>query len=275
MVGNGMAGMACIEKLLELNPDRYDITVFGDEPHPNYNRILLSSALSSETDWDSLTIHSIEWYDLHGIDLRKGVHVEEIRCEERVVIDRQGRATPYDTLILATGSHPFVPPIPGMDKEGVHVFRTLEDCQAIQMSSKTSAGNAAVIGGGLLGLEAARGLKDLGSKTTVVHLAPWLMERQLDAPAGAALCRALQKQGIQVRLDAETVEICGGRRVEGLRLRCGAEIEADVLVVGVRPKNNFWARHRRARLRLRASSALKIHVCDRSWSRNIRAFAAM
>ena len=241
MVGNGMAGMAFIEKLLEEAPDRYDITVFGEEPHPNYNRILLSSALASETDWTSLTLHSMEWYEVHEIHLQKGVRVEEIRCEEKVVVDRQGRRTPYDTLVLATGSRAFVPPIPGLDKEGVHVFRTLEDCREIQRSSKTSAGTAAVIGGGLLGLEAARGLKDLGMKTTVVHLAPWLMERQLDAPAGAALFRALQQQGIHVRLSAETVEIYGGQRVEGLRLKCGTEIDADVLVVaaGITPNTEL------------------------------------
>lgn len=237
LVGNGMAGMACIEKLLDAAADRYDITIFGDEPHTNYNRILLSSALTSGTDWTSLTIHSTEWYERHGIDLRKGVRVDAIDCEEKVVIDQAGCRTPYDTLVLATGSRAFVPPIPGRDKEGVHVFRTLEDCREIQRSSETSSGNSAVIGGGLLGIEAARGLKDLGMKTTVVHLESWLMERQLDAPAGAALYRALQQQGIHVRLDAETVEIYGGRRVEGLRLKCGTEIETEVLVIaaGITP----------------------------------------
>ena len=196
MVGNGMAGMACMEKLLEKAPDRYHITVFGEEPHTNYDRIQLSSALTRGSDWSALTIHDMDWYHRNEIVLRKGVRVEEIRTEERFVIDDEGRRTPYDTLILATGSRPFVPPIPGLDREGIHVFRTLEDCRKIQRSSKSSKGRAAVIGGGLLGLEAARGLTDLGMQTTVVHLMPWLMERQLDAPAGAALYRALQQQGI-------------------------------------------------------------------------------
>ena len=241
LVGNGMAGMAFVEKLVKQSPDRYAITIYGDEPHPNYNRILLSSALSGELDLHSLTIHPLEWYDLHGIELRKGVRIEEVRCEERALVDQHGQRTPYDVLVLATGSRAFVPPIPGLDKEGVHVFRTLEDCAAIQGAAKTSTGNSAVIGGGLLGLEAAHGLKELGLKTTVVQFAPWLMERQLDAPAATALLRALHKQGISVRLGAETAELFGGRRVEGLRLKCGAEIEADVVVVaaGITPNANL------------------------------------
>jgi len=182
VVGNGMAGVACVEQILK-QPHDFEITIFGDEPHVNYNRILLSLVLAGEKSPEDIVINDIEWYQIHDIRARLGVKIAGIDRERRIVIDEDGGETEYDKLILATGSSAFIPPIPGVDKKNVHVFRTLDDTRALL--EKAGPGlKAAVIGGGLLGLEAARGLQVRGCDVTVVHLMDTLMERQLDATGG-------------------------------------------------------------------------------------------
>lgn len=236
LVGNGMAGAACLEEILKRAPERFDVTVFGAERHGNYNRILLSSVLAGEADLEDITLHAPAWYAARGVELRLGVPVASIDRERRVVIGGDGSEAPYDRLILATGSVPFVPPIPGRELEGVIAFRTIEDCQTMMDAAKQHR-RAAVIGGGLLGLEAARGLQHLGMEVTVVHLADRLMERQLDARGGAYLRRAIEGQGIRVQLKRSTAEFLGEGRVRGLRFADGEVMEADLVVVaaGIRP----------------------------------------
>src|SRR5262249_3390923 len=157
VVGNGMAGVACLEQILKHAP-RFDITVFGDETHVNYNRILLSSVLAGEKSGDDIVLNPLSWYHQHGIALRVGVRITDIDTQSKTVIDQDGVATPYDTLLLATGSTAWMPPISGLDKDGVFVFRTLDDTRALLERAGPGV-NAVVIGGGLLGLEAARGLQ--------------------------------------------------------------------------------------------------------------------
>lgn len=236
VVGNGMAGLACLERILERAPGRFDITVFGAEHHPGYNRILLSSVLAGEASWDDLTLRPLSWYADRGVTLHLGAAVVALDRARCIVTSATGIEAPYDELILATGSSAVVPPIPGRDLPGVVPFRTVDDCRRMVEAARTCR-RAAVIGGGLLGLEAARGLRRLGMDVTVVHLVDRLMERQLDAPAAAYLKRAIRAQGIDVRLGTETVEIVGDTRVTGLRFRDGGALEADLVVmsVGIRP----------------------------------------
>jgi nitrite reductase (NADH) large subunit len=236
VVGNGMAGIACLEQLLRLAPDRYDVTVFGDEDYPNYNRILLSSVLAGEASWDDITLNGDAWYQENRINLFKGVRVAAIDRAKRVAVADSGLTAPYDELILATGSRALVPPIPGTEKEGVIAFRTIEDCKAMMRAAK-SVQRAAVIGGGLLGLEAARGLQSLGMEVVVVHLVDRLMERQLDAAGAGYVERAMRALGITVLLGKETIEIMGDGRVAGLRFADGGVLDADLVVMaaGIRP----------------------------------------
>ncbi|MEY3912109.1 MAG: hypothetical protein RL509_153, partial [Pseudomonadota bacterium] len=183
MVGNGMAGVRSLEELLKLNRELYDITVFGAEPHPNYNRILLSPVLAGEQDFDDIILNPMSWYEENGITLHAGWTVTRVDRVRRVVhaVNASGeeRSTPYDRLILATGSLPFMLPIPGRDLDGVLAYRDIADTQAM-MDAAREYQHAVVIGGGLLGLEAANGLMKRGMDVTVVHLSEWLMERQLD-----------------------------------------------------------------------------------------------
>jgi nitrite reductase (NADH) large subunit len=236
VVGNGMAGIACLEHVLLLAPGRFRVTVFGDEDHPNYNRILLSSVLAGEASWDDITLNDLAWYERSGVELFKGVRVSAIDRGAKTVTGESGLVVPYDELVLATGSRALVPAIPGTEKRGVVAFRTIEDCKAMVAASK-NVQRAAVIGGGLLGLEAARGLQSLGMDVTVVHLVDRLMERQLDARGASYVERAMRALGIAVLLGKETIEIMGDESVCGLRFADGGVLDTDfvVLAAGIRP----------------------------------------
>ncbi|SEN69650.1 nitrite reductase large subunit NirB [Lihuaxuella thermophila] len=236
LIGNGMAGVRAIEEILKLAPEAFDITIFGSEPHPNYNRILLSKVLQGDTSIDDITIHDWNWYKENHIRLFAGETVVRIDPEQQVVMTDRNRRVEYDACIIATGSLPFMLPLPGADKEGVTAFRNIQDCQRIIETSKNYK-KAVVIGGGLLGLEAARGLLNLGMQVDVVHLFPYLMERQLDPTAGKLLQRELEKQGMNFLLKKQTEAIIGRKRVKGLRFKDGSKTEADLVVmaVGIRP----------------------------------------
>jgi len=235
VVGNGMAGVSCVEQILK-QPHNFDITIFGDETHVNYNRILLSLVLAGEKSAEEIVINDIDWYQTNGIRARLGVKIASIDRDKKVVIDENGGVTEYDKLILATGSSAFIPPIPGVDKKNVHVFRTLDDTRALLEKAQPGL-KVAVIGGGLLGLEAARGLQVRGCEVTVVHLMETLMERQLDATGGDYLKRKIESLGIRVMLPQQTAALFGNGRVDGLRFASGEELEADLVVIaaGIRP----------------------------------------
>ena len=236
LVGNGMAGVRCLEEILKLDPSGFEITIFGSEPHVNYNRILLSSILQGGTSFGDITLHDREWYETHHIHLYTGETVVEIDKHLQVVKTDQDRIVAYDQLIIATGSVPFSLPIPGADKQGVVTFRTIEDCQKMIEISKNSK-KAVVIGGGVLGLEAAKGLLNLGMTVYVVHIGSYLMERQLDETAARMLQKELESQGMKFLLEKESQEILGGIAVESIRFKDGTEVEADLVVMaaGVRP----------------------------------------
>jgi nitrite reductase (NADH) large subunit len=236
VVGNGMAGMRTVEELLKLAPDKYAITVFGAEPHPNYNRILLSPVLTGEKQFGEILLNDDAWYAEHGITLYKGKTVTEIDRRQRVVKASDGTSAAYDRLLLATGSNPFILPVPGKELPGVIVFRDFADVETMLTAAKQYR-HAVVIGGGLLGLEAANGLMKQGMKVTVVHLPDVLMERQLDAPAAKMLKKSLEDRGLEFVLQGVTQEIIGKNRVQGVRLKDGRELTADLVVmaVGIRP----------------------------------------
>ncbi|MGG1247030.1 NADPH-nitrite reductase [Bacillus spizizenii] len=242
LVGNGMAGVRAIEEILSVAKDEFQITIFGAEPHPNYNRILLSKVLQGDTDIKDITLNDWDWYEENNIQLYTNETVIKVDTENKTVITDTDRIQPYDELILATGSVPFILPIPGADKKGVTAFRDIKDTDTMLAESKQYK-KAAVIGGGLLGLEAARGLLNLGMDVSVIHLAPFLMERQLDATAGRLLQNELEKQGMTFLLEKQTEEIVGDGRVEGLRFKDGTSIEADLVVmaVGIRPNTQLGA----------------------------------
>jgi nitrite reductase (NADH) large subunit len=185
LVGNGMAGVRTLEELLKVAPDMYDITVFGAEPYGNYNRIMLSPVLAGEKTVDDIMLNDEQWYSDNDITLYKGKAVTEIDRMNKKVIAADGTTADYDRLLLATGSNPFMIPVPGKDKDGVIAFRDIHDVDTMLQASK-DYNKAVVIGGGLLGLEAANGLMKQGMDVTVVHLLDALMERQLDKPAGIA-----------------------------------------------------------------------------------------
>ncbi|QXP90041.1 nitrite reductase large subunit NirB [Methylococcus capsulatus] len=236
LVGNGMAGVRTLEELLKLAPGKYDITVFGAEPHPNYNRILLSPVLAGEKKLDDIILNDEDWYAGHGITLHKGKTVVAIDRGRRRVRTEDGTVADYDRLLLATGSTPFILPVPGRDLEGVVGFRDIRDVERMLEASEKHR-HAVVIGGGLLGLEAANGLKKRGMNVTVVHLLDTLMERQLDKPAAALLQRALENSGLSFKLEAQTEALLGEGRVRAVRFKDGSEIPADLVVmaVGIRP----------------------------------------
>ncbi|HKO87317.1 MAG TPA: FAD-dependent oxidoreductase, partial [Burkholderiales bacterium] len=238
MVGNGMAGVRTLEELLKLSPDLYDITVFGAEPHPNYNRILLSPVLAGEMTIQDIMLNDLDWYKDHNIKLHLNKKVVKIDRRARKVIAEDGTEENYDRLLLATGSNPFMLPIPGANLEGVLSYRDIQDTDAmIEASQKYK--NAVVIGGGLLGLEAANGLKLRGMNVTVVHLMDWLMERQLDKTAADMLKRSLEHKGLHFLLNTQTSEILGNEtgHVKGVKFKDGSEIVADLVVmaIGIRP----------------------------------------
>lgn len=236
LIGNGMAGVRTLEELLKLAPDLYDITVFGAEPHGNYNRILLSPVLAGEKTIDDIILNDDGWYADRGITLHKGVKVEEINRVRREVRARNGTITGYDRLILATGSSPFIIPVPGHDKEGVLGFRDIHDVERMLQVARGHR-RAVIIGGGLLGLEAANGLMKQGMEVTVVHLLDQLMERQLDQAAAGLLRRSLEERGLRFLMPAQTREILGEKHVSGVRFADGTEIGADLVVMaaGIRP----------------------------------------
>jgi nitrite reductase (NADH) large subunit len=228
MVGNGMAGMATVEQLLTYAPD-FEITVFGDETHVNYNRVLLSSVLAGEKAADDIVLHPLDWYERHGIRLRLGVRIIDVDMAARTVTGDDGSKTPFDKLLLATGSSARWPDILGLEKDGVYAFRTLDDTRAL--IERAPGSRAVVIGGGLLGLEAARGLQVQGADVTVVHVGATLMERQLDPIGGGYLGGSLDKLGIRSLLARQTKAILGDTSVRGVEFDDGMRLEADLVVV--------------------------------------------
>lgn len=236
IIGNGMAPGRMLEHLLEAAPDRYQITIFNAEPRVNYDRIMLSPVLSGEKQYEEIVIHGDGWYIKHGITLYKGHRIVAIDRGAKTVTSDQGVTEPYDRLVIATGSVPFIIPVPGNDLPGVLSYRDLDDVEAMLLAAQSRA-RAVVIGGGLLGLEAAAGLKERGMDVTVLHVMPTLMERQLDPAAGYLLQKAVEARGIKVITKANTKAIVGKGKVEGVELADGTTIPATLVVmaVGIRP----------------------------------------
>jgi nitrite reductase (NADH) large subunit len=236
LIGNGMAGINTIEHVLKLAPNKYDITIFGTEPYPNYNRIMLSAVLAGDSTVDDIVMNPYSWYEENGITLYVGHTVTEIDSKSQKLVSDKGIVVGYDQLIIATGSNPFMLPIPGADKEGVIAYRNIKDCEKMINAAK-SYRKAIVIGGGLLGLEAARGFLNLGMEVDVVHLTDFLMDRQLDELASKLLQESLEKQGMNFLLNKESAEIVGENRVTGLRFMDGTYTDADLVVmaVGIKP----------------------------------------
>jgi nitrite reductase (NADH) large subunit len=262
LIGNGMAGVRTLEELLRIAPDLYDITVFGAEPHPNYNRILLSPVLAGEQTLAEIVLNPLSWYAEHGITLHLGCKVDKVDRTRRQVFAQDGAGgqltAGYDRLLVATGSDPFILPVPGNDLHGVIAYRDIADTEMMIATAKTHR-HAVVIGGGLLGLEAANGLMLRGMQVTVVHIAPWLMERQLDDMAGGLLRRSLEARGLKFLIGAQTQALIGtdpagdsgpphaerrtGGRVRAIQFKDGSELPADLVVMaaGIRP-NTLLAR---------------------------------
>jgi nitrite reductase (NADH) large subunit len=242
MVGNGMAGVRTLEELLKIAPDLYDITVFGAEPHPNYNRILLSPVLAGEQTIDEIILNPVSWYEDNGITLHLGKKVTEINRTKRVVRAEDGTEAEYDRLLIATGSNPFILPVPGKELAGVIAYRDIADTNTM-IEAATKYQHAVVIGGGLLGLEAANGLMLRGMQVTVVHIMPWLMERQLDDSAGKLLQRSLEARGLKFLIGAQTQALVGDKngRVMAVQFKDGTEIPADLVVMaaGIRPNTEL------------------------------------
>ncbi|GAC1338132.1 MAG: nitrite reductase large subunit NirB [Acetobacteraceae bacterium] len=236
VIGNGMAGMRTVEEVLARTPHRFDITVFGAEPHPNYNRIMLSPLLAKEKTFEEIVINGLDWYETNGIELVAGERVVAVDRDARTVTGERGTVRGYDVLLLATGSDPFIIPVPGRDLPGVITFRDVADVDAM-LAAAARGGRAVVIGGGLLGLEAANGLALNGMDVSLLHLMPTLMERQLDPAAGAMLRADLERRGLTVRLEANTKALHGTDRVEAVELADGTMLQADLVVmaVGIRP----------------------------------------
>jgi nitrite reductase (NADH) large subunit len=242
MIGNGMAGVRTIEELLKISPDLYDITVFGAEPHPNYNRILLSPVLAGEQTLDEIVLNDWAWYKDNGIHLHAGWTVTEVDRVKRVVhaVNASGEtlSAEYDRLLMCTGSNPFMLPIPGKDLQGVIAYRDIADTNAM-IDAATKYQHAVVIGGGLLGLEAANGLMLRGMQVSVVHVMPTLMDRQLDSVAGQLLQKSLEAKGLRFLMGAQTQALIGGDqgRVTAVAFKDGTQVPADLVVmaVGIRP----------------------------------------
>jgi nitrite reductase (NADH) large subunit len=243
VIGNGMAGARAVEEVLARGgADQFDITMFGDEPYGNYNRILLSNVLSGIQDSNDIYINPLSWYDENAITLHTGARVTQIDRASRMVEAENGVRAAYDILLIATGSRPFIPPMQGLTgsdgrmKPGVFGFRSIDDCNGIIASARTSK-KAAVIGGGLLGLEAARGLLNFGCETHVVHLGNFLMPAQLDQIGAGILRTMMEKMGVRIHLHKSTTEILGDDRVTGLVFKDGETLDCDMVVIsaGIRP----------------------------------------
>ena len=237
VIGSGMASGRALEHLLDADPDGWDVTLFNAEPRGNYNRIMLSPVLSGEKSYAEIVTHDDDWYAARGITCRFGEKVVSIDRQAKTVTGENGTVD-YDKLMFATGSSPFIIPCPGHDLPGVIAYRDLDDTNAMIDASATPGARAVVIGGGLLGLEAAAGLRLRGMEVTVLHLAGHLMERQLDPAAGYLLQKDLESRGITVLTQAATQEITGTDRAEMVRLEDGTELPADLVVmaVGIRPQ---------------------------------------
>ena len=235
VVGNGMAGVGCVEQILK-HAQKFEITILGDETHANYNRILLSSVLAGEKASDDITLNSHEWYWKNNIKLKVGAKVVDVDAGLKVVMTESGEAISYDTLLLATGSNAVMPPIEGIEKDGIFAFRNLDDTRALLDRAKPGV-KAVVIGGGLLGLEAARGLQVQGCEVTVVHLMDTLMERQLDTLGSFYLKSKMEALGVTVLLKHSTKKFLGATHVDGVAFADGTRIDADLVVVaaGIRP----------------------------------------
>ncbi|HBD91130.1 MAG TPA: nitrite reductase large subunit, partial [Gemmobacter sp.] len=239
IIGAGMASGRMLEHLFEQAPGRYDVTLFNAEPRGNYNRIMLSPVLSGEKTYADIVTHDADWYAAQGVDCRFGEPVVKIDRERKVVYSAQG-GVPYDRLVIATGSAPFIIPVPGKDLPGVCAYRDLEDTHAMIAAAKPGA-KAVVIGGGLLGLEAAAGMQLRGAEVTVIHLMGHLMERQLDPAAGYLLQKTLEARGITVHCKGATKAILGKDRVEAVLLEDGTVYGADLvcMAVGIRPETRL------------------------------------
>jgi NAD(P)H-nitrite reductase large subunit len=240
VVGGGMAGMATVEALdahAHADGTRWDVTIVGAEPDPPYNRVQLTQVLAGAVAESGLALRPPQWFSERGVALRLGVAARLIDTAARTVELADGETLPYDDLVLATGSRPFLPPVPGVGLRGVHTFRTRADARTLREAAVAGARRAVVIGGGLLGLEAARALRAHGARVTVVHLADRLMEQQLDGPAASLLGRALRDLRIGVRLGARTEGLAGDGRVERVLLEGGEELRADLVVIaaGIQP----------------------------------------
>ncbi|NOZ42312.1 MAG: NAD(P)/FAD-dependent oxidoreductase, partial [Alphaproteobacteria bacterium] len=236
IIGNGMAGMRALEELLKLVPEQFDVSVFGAEPQVNYNRIMLSPLLAGEQKFDDIIINDRAWYDDNDITLFSGESIVSLNRSDKTITSDRDRITPYDILWIATGSDPVIIPVAGCDLDGIVTFRNIKDVDQMIAAAKTGK-NAVVIGGGLLGLEAAHGLKHNGMKVTVIHLADSLMERQLDEAAGYLLRSELESRDITILTGANSREIIGDGHVRAVLLADGREIPADLVVmaVGIRP----------------------------------------
>lgn len=231
-----MAGINTVEHILKLSPNAYHITVFGSEPYPNYNRIQLSYVLEKSKSIEETILNDYEWYTENGIELYTGTSVTAIDTSRKLVEASNGIIVPYDRLIIATGSRPFMLPVPGVDKQGIVGFRDIADCEQMLHAADVYQ-KAAVIGGGLLGLEAAKGLLKLGMDVTVVHLFKELMERQLDPVASHMLQAELESQGLKFATGKQTAEFLGEERVSGICFTDGTELAADfvVMAAGIKP----------------------------------------
>jgi nitrite reductase (NADH) large subunit len=242
MIGNGMAGVRTLEELIKIAPELYDITVFGAEPHPNYNRILLSPVLAGEQTLDEIVLNPLSWYAENGITLHLGKKVVDIDRRNRIVKAADGTEAEYDRLLICTGSNPFILPVPGKELDGVIAYRDIADTNTM-IDAAAKYKHAVVIGGGLLGLEAANGLMLRGMRVTVVHIMPWLMERQLDDVAGGLLRKSLEDRGLKFMIGAQTQALIGDKdgRVMAVQFKDGTEVPADLVVMaaGIRPNTEL------------------------------------
>ncbi|PPA71001.1 nitrite reductase large subunit NirB [Jeotgalibacillus proteolyticus] len=236
VIGNGMAGVRFVQRILEQDSKAYDITIFGSEKHAGYSRLMLSSVLQGESSFEEIILQTKEWYEENQIELFTGETVTEIDSQQKAVCTSTDRRIHYDKLVIATGSSPFILPVKGADKEGVISFRTVEDCREMTSVAKRFK-KAAVIGGGVLGLEAAKGLLNLGMEVQVIHISDSIMERQLDQQASSMLQQELERQGMSFLLGKATKEITGADRVKEVHFQDGTKIAADLVVMaaGVRP----------------------------------------
>ena len=240
VIGNGMAGMKTVEELLLSAPEKYDITIFGAEPYGNYNRIMLSAVLCGEKSIEDIVINDRQWYRDNGIQLYAGPHKAVVRIERglRKVIAQDGTVADYDRLLIATGSKPVIPDIPGTDLAGVIGFRDILDVNTMLAYAKSHK-KAVVLGGGLLGLEAANGLLQRGMEVTVIHNNKVLLNRQMDCQAGKMLQAELEKRGLKFKMAAQTQALIAdnNQHISGVRFRDGSELLCDlcIMAIGVRP----------------------------------------